>query len=206
MTQPKSRRRGAELEAAILDAAWEELREVGYGRLTIEGVAARAGTSKPVIYRRWPGRPHLVLAAWNARSPSKIPVVQDTGTLREDLILLFGSIARRANEMLTEMAAGVMSEAFRHPEIGRLLKLRLNEPSPMTEAVEKIVGRAVERGELPPIELPHRTARLPLVLIRSEYPQPGNCFGEAGESVIEEIVDDIYLPLLKGLSTTDPDK
>ena len=54
-----SRRRGTKLEDALLDAAWEELQEVGYTRLTMEAVAARAGTSKPVLYRRWPNRARL---------------------------------------------------------------------------------------------------------------------------------------------------
>jgi len=50
------RRRGAALEAAILDAAWAELVAAGYAGLTMEAVAARAQTSRPVISRRWPDR------------------------------------------------------------------------------------------------------------------------------------------------------
>ncbi|MEU4746994.1 helix-turn-helix domain-containing protein, partial [Actinosynnema sp. NPDC023658] len=71
MTGIKSRRRGAQLEQAILDAAWDELCEVGYARLTIEGVAIRAGTSKSVIYRRWGSRAELALAAWFRRVPAE---------------------------------------------------------------------------------------------------------------------------------------
>ena len=51
-----TRRRGATLERALLDAAWEELQESGYARLTMERVADRAGTSRAVIYRRWRNR------------------------------------------------------------------------------------------------------------------------------------------------------
>jgi len=57
------RRRGDHLEHALLAATWEELLAVGYANLTMDGVAARAHTSKPVLYRRWPTRPELVLAA-----------------------------------------------------------------------------------------------------------------------------------------------
>ncbi|HET6737281.1 MAG TPA: helix-turn-helix domain-containing protein, partial [Kribbella sp.] len=63
MTQV-TRRRGAALEEAILRAAVEELQEVGYRELTMDGVAARAGTSKNVIYRRWPSRAALCVAAY----------------------------------------------------------------------------------------------------------------------------------------------
>jgi AcrR family transcriptional regulator len=59
----RSRRRGQALDDALLDAAWDELVERGYGRFTIEAVAARAGTSRPVIYRRWPTRSDLAIAA-----------------------------------------------------------------------------------------------------------------------------------------------
>ncbi|MFZ2625286.1 MAG: helix-turn-helix domain-containing protein, partial [Propionibacterium sp.] len=57
------RRRGPALEAALLDAAWQVLLEVGYDELTFEAVAAVAGTSRAVLYRRWPAKPELVRAA-----------------------------------------------------------------------------------------------------------------------------------------------
>ena len=124
MTETKSRRRGAQLEQAILEAAWAELNDVGYAALTIEAVAARAGTSKPVIYRRWPSRAELVLAAWARQRPAPSPAI-DTGALRSDLITLFSRIARRAGGMMSEVTAGVMGEAFRHPELADLLRDRL---------------------------------------------------------------------------------
>ena len=61
------RRHGAELEAAVLDAAWDALIEVGYAHLTMGGVAERAQTSEPVLYRRWPNKDALVLAAMEHR-------------------------------------------------------------------------------------------------------------------------------------------
>ena len=50
----RHRRRGPALEAAILGAAWDELRTTGYAGFTIDAVARHAGTSRPVLYRRWP--------------------------------------------------------------------------------------------------------------------------------------------------------
>ncbi|MFI9009870.1 TetR/AcrR family transcriptional regulator [Actinosynnema sp. NPDC053489] len=196
MSGTRSRRRGAQLEQAILDAAWDELREVGYARLTIEAVAARAGTSKSVIYRRWDGRAELVLAAWFRNLPVE-PVVADTGTLREDLRTLFAHVARRADSMMNEMVAGVMGEAFRHPEVAAVLGERLANPSPLTEAVRTIVDRAVARDELPPVEVPHRVQRLPLDLIRNESM---TCGAPVSEEVVASLVDEVYVPLLHGLA------
>ncbi|WP_309111103.1 TetR/AcrR family transcriptional regulator [Saccharothrix sp.] len=192
---PKTRRRGAELEAAILDAAWAELSEHGYGRFTMEGVAARAGTSKPVLYRRWSSRAELALAAWDSRVPVD-PDVPDTGSLRADLVALFERVARRTGVMVSEMIAGVMGDAFRHPEIVQVLRQRLMEPSSLTEAVGEVVSRAVARGELPPVRLPHRVARAPLDLVRNEFI---TCGGAVDSHVIGELVDEVYLPLLRGL-------
>ena len=195
MTDTKSRRRGAELEQAILDAAWAELKDVGYTAFTIERVAARAGTSKPVIYRRWSNRAELVLAAWSRQVPMRSET-PDTGVLRADLVLLFTRIARRVDDMMSEMIAGVMGEAFRHPEVIALLQERL-KTAPLTEGVRAIVRRAVERGELSPVEVPPRAARIPLDLIRNE----AMVFGApVSDETIGELVDEVYLPLLRGLT------
>lgn len=196
MAETKSRRRGALLEQAILDAAWAELAEVGYSRLTIEAVAARAGTSKPVIYRRWANRAELVLAAWS----NQVPVSQatpDTGALRTDLLALFTRVARRVDTMMGEMIAGVMGEAFGHPEVAALLQERLKS-SPLHGTVRTIVERAVDRGELRPVDLPPRATRLPIDLIRNEAV---SCRATVADETITELVDEVYLPLLRGLQS-----
>lgn len=195
LTQPQSRRRGATLERAILDAAWAELSEVGYTALTIEGVAKRAGTSKPVIYRRWQSRAALVIAAWAGRQPVDT-TTPDTGSLRADLVWLFTRIARRANSMMSETIAGVMAEAFKHPEVVALLNDRL-DTRPLHTSVTGIVDHAVARGELAPIRLPHRVLRLPVDLVRAEAMLCGGA--PLSDEVIGTMVDDVYIPLLRGL-------
>src|SRR5213592_3320126 len=74
------RRRGAALEEAILRAAMEELTETGYATLTMERVARRAGTNKNAIYRRWPNRAALGIAAYQQFTVSGMPL-PDTGDL-----------------------------------------------------------------------------------------------------------------------------
>jgi AcrR family transcriptional regulator len=198
--ETKSRRRGAELEQAILRAAWAELQDVGYARFSIESVAARASTSKPVIYRRWSNRAELAVAAWSNQVP-KPQLSPDTGALRTDLLVLFTRIARRADSMMNEMIAGVMSEAFRHPEVAALLRNRLAS-APVGEVVRAIVDRAVARGELPPVDVPPKAARLPFDLVRNDSVM---CGAPMSNEAIVEIVDDVYLPLLRGLALTRDD-
>lgn len=199
VTETKSRRRGAELEQAILEATWAELNDVGYAALTIESVATRAGTSKPVIYRRWPSRAALVLAAWGRQRPLATTCV-DTGALRTDLITLFNLIAQRVAGMMSEVIAGVMGEAFRHPEVAALLQDRL-KTAPLGNPIGEIVRHAVERGELPPVEVPTRALHVPIDLIRNETMLHG---GPLTQDQIDELVDHVYIPLLRGLAVPDP--
>src|SRR3954470_13255949 len=88
-----TRRRGEELERAILHAAADELRESGYAGMTMDRVASRAGTNKNAIYRRWPRRAALGIAAYRHLSDAAMPN-PDTGTLRGDAL----EMLRRANQ------------------------------------------------------------------------------------------------------------
>jgi AcrR family transcriptional regulator len=190
-----TRRRGAELEQAILDAAWAELNEVGYTALTIEAVAKRAGTSKPVIYRRWPSRAALVIAAWARRQPLTT-TAPDLGSLRADIVWLFGRIANRMDAMMSQAIAGVMADTFKHPEVQSWLRERM-DAAPITKSMWTVVDNAVARGELKPVHLPPRALRLPVDLLRAEAILSG---APIPDETIESLVDDVYLPLLKGLA------
>src|SRR3546814_14653917 len=99
----KTRRRGAELEAALLDAAWAELLGGGYSAFTIEGVAVRARTSRPVIARRWTRRGDLALAAFRHQlkiRPLTIPAESD---LRDELISYILETTERDFPMVLSM-------------------------------------------------------------------------------------------------------
>src|SRR5437660_11636741 len=76
--------RSARVRQAVLDAAFTELGEKGYGGLSIEAVAQRSGVAKTTVYRRWPTRDELVADALDSRSDRYEPV-PDTGSIRGDL-------------------------------------------------------------------------------------------------------------------------
>ncbi|MEU5868822.1 TetR/AcrR family transcriptional regulator [Nonomuraea sp. NPDC047529] len=189
-----SRRRGSALADAILDAAWDVLVEHGYHGFTYEAVAARAGTSRPVLYRRWPRRDDLLLATlakfW------RLIDVPDTGSLRDDAIGFLRNAGADRAGMLTLMSVQ-LADYFRDSGTS-LTELRdtLLPPGHAT-AFETIVGRAVERGELPSVPRSSRVVNLPLDLLRHDMLVTMR--GVPEESIIE-IVDEVWLPLL-GTST-----
>jgi AcrR family transcriptional regulator len=188
-----TRRRGAALEDAILGAAWDVLAERGYAGFTYEAVAAAAGTSRPVLSRRWPRREDLVLAAI-ARSWAAQPVaVPDTGRLRDDAIgLLRAAAAGRTR--LTTLLSVQLADFFR--DTGTSLdQLRASlRPPGQDSPLETIVARAVARGELPDVPRSRRVLDLPFDLLRHDIlmtmrPVP--------DEAIRELVDEVWLPLLR---------
>ncbi|MEV4623117.1 TetR/AcrR family transcriptional regulator [Asanoa sp. NPDC049573] len=188
------RRRGQELEDALLQAAWEELLAVGYGGFTIEGVAARAGTSRPVLYRRWPNRADLAVAALRYHGRTEPVVVPDTGSLREDLIQVLRN-AWKGRMELAVLFSVQMGQFF--AETGTSpAKLREDFLSsrPQPSGMQRIIDRAVERGEIDPARLTERIASLPSDLLRHEMLMT---LAPVPDEVILEIVDSIFLPLVR---------
>ena len=122
LRSPATRRRGDALERALLDAAWEELTEAGYANMTMDGVAARARTSKPVLYRRWPTRAQLVIAAVRAHLPEVTPAgIRDTGSLRGDLAAALTVASRWYNGPVRPALHGVMADFYSDPQLSALL-------------------------------------------------------------------------------------
>lgn len=187
-----TRRRGAALEAAILDAAWEVLREAGYAGFTFEAVAARAGTSRPVLYRRWPGRQELLVATLRHLREVTPVDVPDTGNLRDDaLAFLFEAKAKRVRIitlMSLELHAYFRETGSSFPE----LRAQVRGPA-AASALDLIVQRAVARGEIAEVARPARVVNLPFDLFRQEVILTG---GNVTDAAIHEIVDEIWLPLL----------
>lgn len=182
------RRRGTELEAAILAATWAELAEAGYARLTMEGVADRARTGKQVLYRRWPNRAELVMAAIRHHLGSLADDVPDTGELRGDLLTLLRAMARRHRDLGPELIHGLMAEAHElNPEFFTI----------MSTMMTTVLGRADERGEVRLDRLPPRVVTLPADLTRHAMLLSRD---PITDDTLVEIVDDVFLPLVRTLS------
>jgi AcrR family transcriptional regulator len=186
-----TRRRGRELEDALLDATWEELLASGYARLTIERVAERAGTSRAVIYRRWRNRAELVLAALRHRRPvgGGAGSGPDTGTLRGDVIAVMQAGAARVSGG-PETFVGLLADLLTDEDSYEVVITELLRSG--GGLMETILARAAERGEARS-PVPERVARLPLDLLRHELILTHRAPTDAA---IEEIVDQIFLPLV----------
>jgi AcrR family transcriptional regulator len=194
-TRVRHRRRGPELESALLESAWNELVEVGFAGLTMESVAARAQTGVAVLYRRWANKDQLVLAAiehYGQAHPVEIP---DTGTLRGDLLaMLTGMSSARATFMAVAAAAGFS---------GLLTSTGLTP----AQARDKILGdqrvrgdqiiyrRAHERGEIDLERIPPAVLVMPFDLVRHDLLMN---LGPVKPERITSIVDEIFLPLVTG--------
>lgn len=141
------RPRDERIDRAVLDATAALLGEVGYARLTMEAVAARAGTSKPALRRRWPSLAHLVvdvLAATVGTAPTP-----DTGCTRCDLVEGIGTLgdaypARIGRSTLPALVADLAED----PELDRAFLERYFEPRRATTAAA--LRRGIERGDIVP--------------------------------------------------------
>jgi AcrR family transcriptional regulator len=185
-----TRRRGATLEHALLEAAWQELQESGYAKLTMERVADRAGTSRAVIYRRWRNRPELVIAAMRHRRPVLSGQVPDTGTLRGDVLAVLRRASARITEIGPNTVIGMLSDLLADEEAFELTLDQLLRGG--GEVMSSVLERAASRGEGRE-NISARVARLPLDLLRHELiltHQPPS------QDTLEEILDEIFLPLV----------
>ncbi|MFI6766988.1 TetR/AcrR family transcriptional regulator [Streptomyces sp. NPDC050355] len=132
---------------AIRAAVFEELAAVGFARMSIEGIARRAGVGKTAVYRRWRSKLHLVLDVVSAVAAAGLPA-PDTGSLRGDVRMLLEVAARALKHpMASQIIPDLLAEAARSPELAQALKTALHDSQQGVAAA--VVARAVERGELP---------------------------------------------------------
>ena len=187
----QTRRRGAELDRAILDAAWEQLIAEGYEHFTIDTVAARARTSKPVLYRRWKTREDLRRAAVRHRGGADTPPSPDTGTLRGDLLALL-THANTTRNPIAALVSSMLGSYYNQtgPTPAELRSAFLGQ---RVSAVDQVVNRAVERGEIDPARLTPRIIGLPFDLFRNEMMMT---LKPVPDHVLRQIVDDIFIPLV----------
>jgi AcrR family transcriptional regulator len=191
---PQRRRRGAELEEALLQATWDELTEVGYGALTFDAVAQRAGTSRTVVYRRWATKRELTEAAITFVGRRDRATAPDTGSLREDML----TVLRHTNEkrvglmaLMVAFMGGYFQETGTSPY--DLRRLVIDDQAPTV--LDVIVDQAVERGEVRAEALTPRVRTVAFDLFRHEALMT---LGSVSDDTLVSIVDEVFLPLATG--------
>lgn len=180
------RRRGTELEADIFEAVRAEITERGYAGLTYEGVAAAAGTSKTVLYRRWDTKVEMVMAAM-VDVAREVLTVPDTGSLADDLRMVLARMRVRLAEVGPRTIRSLLADL---PEgsTGSVIGLITTH---VDEVMAPVLERARRRGELGPHPLPPRAASLPFDLARHEVFIAGNM----SEDTIDQIISVCVIPL-----------
>lgn len=141
-TPTRGRKRDVTRDDALRLAAIDLLAEVGYERLTIDAVAARAGAGKATVYRRWENKAELVVDALAQRQLALD--VPETGTLRGDFeAYIEGRENAETQDFRTRLLSGLVAAMVQSPELRVALQRERG-----TDPVQLIIERAVARGEI----------------------------------------------------------
>lgn len=183
-------RSGAAREAELLDAVIDVLRETGYDRLTVDAVVAKARASKTTVYRRWRTKSELVVAAIS-HATNDLPVRADTGSVREDLLVVLEGL-RVELERFGDVIAGLVSGAHHDPELSRAMREQLVAEG--REGLVDLLTRGKGRGEIAPDADIEMLWRLPPSLLFFRLLFTGE---PLDRGYIAHIVDDVILPLAR---------
>jgi AcrR family transcriptional regulator len=141
------RPRDPSYDGVILDATLQILFDKGYKGLTIDGVAAKTGMGRPTIYRRWPSKAALVIAAladFVGLSPTP-----DTGSLHDDLLAFQSQQVRLMNSPQSRRTtAGLVADLVADPELSEMYFR--DYIAPRRDSMKQALQRGVDRGELRP--------------------------------------------------------
>lgn len=190
----RRRRHGKQLESALLAAGWDELVEVGYAHLTMESIAVRARTSEAVLYRRWPNKDQLVLAAIEHHRNANPVSLPDTGALRSDLLAQLTAVSEALAAFFAIAAAAAFSGLLADTGMTPAQVRDKVMGGPLLPHGRAMYQRAHRRGEIDLGRIPAAVLDMPFDLLRHDLlmdlrpPKPAR---------IQSIVDELFLPLVQ---------
>jgi AcrR family transcriptional regulator len=192
-TPARRRKRAAELHEAVDQAVLAELQEWGYAAFSMDRVASRAHTSRSTLYRHWPNKLKLVVHVLR-RSIPDIVIPVDRGDLRGELLSVLRQVADNMDSPSGAAARGIFAEIVRTPELVKIARPFLADPlvAPMLE----VLRRAVVRCDISVAVLTPRIAGVGTDLVRQYAIINGT---PIPQQVLVEIVDDVVLPLIRGV-------
>ena len=142
----QKRRRNQESYQAIISATLELLKDKGYVKLSIEGIAARAGVGKQTIYRWWPSKAALVIEAYSKKVSDRY-ALPETGSVKGDLEQLLSSIFKNISKTpSSHVLTGLIAEAQTNPDIADQFFNDFIQPR--RRLLTEIIEGGVERGEI----------------------------------------------------------
>jgi AcrR family transcriptional regulator len=193
-TKSVGRPRDESRDTAILEAALQVLCDVGYDRLTIDAVAAKAKASKATVYRRWADKAALVVEAMQALNP--VPktadgcIWPDTGSLRGDLLAGVRNFMERLTSDEGQLIVAVMTAKAHNPELAEATSAAHEDKR---RSCRILADRAVARGELTSAAGADTFVEVLPAIMFNRLLLSGQPFDEA---FLVHVVDDIALPLL----------
>ncbi|MEU7026623.1 TetR/AcrR family transcriptional regulator [Streptomyces sp. SBR177] len=195
---PDPARRNPQTTAAILEAALDMARESGLAKMSIEGIAARAGVGKRTIYRWWPSKGAVVLDAWAGELAARLHerlAAPHTGDFEADLKLMIKDAWIGTIGETREVYASIIAEAQHDPELAAELRKRLIAPA--TALVSERIRRAQADGQVAADIDPQRAIEL-------IYAQLYYRLLVAGLPTDEAYVEDVADLALRGLRPRGP--
>ncbi|WP_433240715.1 TetR/AcrR family transcriptional regulator [Actinomadura nitritigenes] len=183
--------RGAAREEAILRAVLDLVAEVGYDQVTMDAIAARARASKATIYRRWPGKAEMVVAAVRGRAGVAAVSPPDTGELRTDLLAVLRQMRDGLLAQDAALVLGLMVAMHRDPALADAVRARfVHDKHAMFGAA---IAQAVARGDLPAGLDAALFMEISSSMLFSRLFVAGEPLDDA---FVLRLVDDVLLPLL----------
>ncbi len=132
---------------AITTAFFEELASAGYGKLSVDAIARRAGVGKAAIYRRWPSKQAMTVALVSGVAVTSIST-PDTGSLRGDIRRFLADAHTALQHPLARtIVPDLLAEATRNTELAETLQATIRNPRRASAA--RLLQHAIARGELP---------------------------------------------------------
>ncbi|MEV6926866.1 TetR/AcrR family transcriptional regulator [Dactylosporangium sp. NPDC051485] len=177
--------------AAICDAVFELLGEVGYDRMSMDAVAARARASKATIYRGWSSKPELVMDAIEHRFGG-VTQPPDTGSLRGDLYAQLSTLCAAASGEDGAIFTGLLTAAMHNTDLAQCMYRCAYESK--HDMYEAMLIRAARRGEVPEgtsADLLHEVLHA-MVTSRRMWQS-----GPLDEAFVTRLVDGVLLPILR---------
>jgi AcrR family transcriptional regulator len=134
--------------SAIAAAAFEELAETGYARMSMDAVARRAGVGKAALYRRWDSKDAMLIDLVARAVRDSALIKADTGTLRGDVeAYLRATSSQLGGRLVSRIAPDFLAESPRNPALAAALREVI--ATPRRESAGAMLSRAIDRRELP---------------------------------------------------------
>lgn len=191
--QERTRRRGEALLEAVRAAVLDEVAAVGLRGASMSRIAARAGTGKAALYRRWPNVRALTLDVFlTTMERACPPAYPDTGSLRDDLVGSLTDFTRALDGPMAIVLRELISETAHDP--GLVTEFERRFGLPMQEEVVRVLQRAMARGEIPVAGVDPVVLELPAAVVMHRLLLSGSVPSEAD---LAHLIDGIVLPLLR---------